>query len=102
MKKLVALMLGVAMLGLVLAPQVEARHHRGTAFAIGALTGALVGAAVVSAYAYPVYSYPYPYAQPVVVQPTIYQTYPAYQPVYVAPTYINGPYYGLGWGWDYR
>jgi hypothetical protein len=100
MKKLVALMLGVALLGLVLAPQAEARHHSGTAFAIGALTGALVGAAAVSAYSYPAYSYVYP--QPVVVQSTIYHTYPAYQPVYVAPTYISGPYYGLGWGWGYR
>ena len=99
MKKLVVLMLGLALLTMVVTPQAEARHG-GTAFALGALTGALVAGAVASSYYYPP-SY-YPYAQPVVVQQPVYQTYPVYQPFYAAPIYAPSLYYGASWGWYYR
>ena len=65
MKKVVALMLGLALLAVIVTPQAEAAHGRGTAFFVGALTGALVAGAVASSYAYPAYYYSYP--QPVVV-----------------------------------
>lgn len=99
MKKLVALMLGLALLTMVVTPQAEAAHGRGTAFVLGALTGALVAGAVATSY-YPSYYSPYP--QPVVVQQPIYQPYPVYQPVYVPAVYAPGLYYGASWGWYYR
>ena len=100
MKKLMALMLGLALLAVVVTPQAEAAHGRGTAFVVEALTGALVAGAVAGAHAYPAYYYSYP--QPVVVQQPVYQPHPAYQPVYVAPGYTPDPYYGTRWGWYYR
>ena len=100
MKKVVALMLGLALLAVVLTPQAEAAHGRGAAFFVGALTGALVAGAVASSYAYPAYYYSY--AQPVAVQQPVYQPYPVYRPVYVGPRYSPDPYYGSEWGWYYR
>ena len=99
MKKMVVLMLGLALLTMVVTPQAEARHG-GTAFVLGALTGALVASAVASSYYYSPYYYSYP--QPVVVQQPVYQPYPVYQPVYISPVYTPRHNYGLSWGWYYR
>jgi len=99
MKKLLVLMLGLALLTMVAAPQAEARHG-GAAFVLGALTGAVVAGAVASAYYYPP-SY-YAYSQPVMVQQPVYQRYPVYQPAYGAPSYDPGLNYGPYWGWYYR
>ncbi len=100
MKKLVAVMLGLALLTVVVTPQAEARHGRGTAFVLGALTGALVAGAVATSYYYPSYYYPYP--QPVMVQQPVYQPYPVYPPVHVGPVYTPAINYGASWGWYYR
>jgi hypothetical protein len=99
MKKMVALMLGLALLAMIVTPQAEAAHGRGTAFVVGALTGALFAGAIASSFAYPAY---YSYPQPVVVQQPVYQPYPVYQPVYIAPSHVPGPYYRTDWGWYYR
>jgi drug/metabolite transporter (DMT)-like permease len=75
MKKVAALMLGLALLAVIVTPQAEAAHGRGTAFFVGALTGALVAGAVASSYAYPAYYYSYP-PQPVAVQQPVYRVTP--------------------------
>lgn len=98
MKRLLAMMLGVALLTMVMAPQAEARHG-GSAFVLGALTGAIVAGAVAGAY-YP-HSY-YAYSHPVVIQQPVYQPYPVYPPAYIGPGYYPGLNYGAYWGWYYR
>ncbi len=98
MKKLVVLMLGLALLTMVVTPQAEARHGD-AAFVLGALTGALVAGAVASSYYYPPLYYPY---SPAVVQQPVYRSYPMYQPVYGGPIYAPSLYYGGSWGWYYR
>ena len=99
MKKMVVLMLGLVLLTMVVTPQAEARHG-GTAFVLGALTGAIVASAVASSYYYPPYYYSYP--QPVVVQQPVYQPYPVYQQVYISPVYTPRHNYRPSWGWYYR
>lgn len=96
MKKLIALIVGMALSIAVLVPRAEARH--GGAFVLGALTGAVVAGAVATSYYHPSYYY----AQPVIVQQPVYQPYPVYQPLYAPPSYAPWPYYGVSMGWYVR
>jgi hypothetical protein len=98
MKRMVAVLLGLAVLATVAAPAPAIAHSRfWGGFAVGGLTGLILGGALVAPYRPPVVVYPAP---PQYVAPPYYAPAPGYgtgNAVWVPPQWV---WNGYQWVWQ--